>query len=308
MNKPLFNHAALTMRKGSKSFDAAARLFDPKTRRSVLMLYTWCRHCDDVIDNQIAGFTANAPASVTPEQQLERLRDATLAVYQGHTPTEPAFAALQEVTMHHHIPAEWPLAHLDGFAMDVRGERYTSLDDTLRYCYHVAGVVGLMMAHIMGVRDAKVLDRACDLGLAFQLTNIARDVIEDAQAGRCYLPATWLAQEGLTAKSFALPEHRPALFRVVKRLLVAAEPYYDSALAGLPALPLRSRWAIATARDVYRAIGIKVAHAGARAWDRRQHTTKPEKLMLLLKGAGRAAIAPVVAPSARPASLWQRPL
>lgn len=308
MNKPLFNHAAQTMRNGSKSFDAAARLFDPETRRSVLMLYTWCRHCDDVIDNQIAGFASGAEARLDPARQLEQLRESTRQVYQGMAQSDPAFAALQEVTARHHIPEKWPLEHLEGFAMDVRGEAYATIDDTLRYCYYVAGVVGLMMAHIMGVRDEKVLDRACDLGLAFQLTNIARDVIEDAGAGRCYLPAHWLAQEGLEMETYFLPEHRPALSRVVQRLLNTAEPYYASALAGLPALPLRSRWAIATARDVYRAIGIKVLHAGTRAWDTRQHTSKPEKIALLLKGAGRAAMAPVARPSARPTALWQRPL
>lgn len=308
MNKPLLTHAAQTMRNGSKSFDAAARLFDPQTRRSVLMLYTWCRHCDDAIDNQIAGFACGEQSALTPAQQLARLQESTLQVYRMETPLDPAFAALQEVTARHHIPVKWPLEHLEGFAMDVRGERYLTIDDTLRYCYHVAGVVGLMMAHIMGVRDDKVLDRACDLGLAFQLTNIARDVIEDAHAQRCYLPAEWLAQEGLDARTCHRVENRPALFRVVQRLLMTAEPYYVSALAGLPALPLRSRWAIATARDVYRAIGVKVAHAGATAWDTRQHTSKPEKIALLLKGAGRAAIAPAVASPPRPASLWQRPL
>lgn len=307
MNQPLFRHAANTMRSGSKSFDAAARLFDADTRRSVLMLYTWCRHCDDVIDNQIAGFAADAPASNSPVQRLMQLRTATQQVYQGHAMSEPAFAALQEVTVRHHIPARWPLEHLEGFAMDVRGERYHTLDDTLRYCYHVAGVVGLMMAHIMGVRDEQMLDRACDLGLAFQLTNIARDVIEDAGAGRCYLPQQWLAEQGLNIENFHAAENRAALYRVAAQLLDEAEPYYVSALAGLPALPLRSRWAIATARDVYRAIGIKVADAGENAWNSRQHTGKAEKLALLLKGAGRAAIAPLAARSPRPDSLWQRP-
>lgn len=308
MNQPLLNHAAHTMRQGSKSFDAAAKLFDADTRRSVLMLYTWCRHCDDVIDNQIVGFAAGTPASLAPAQRLAQLRRATQQVYLGQSLTEPAFAALQEVTLHHHIPARWPLEHLEGFAMDVGGERYATLDDTLRYCYHVAGVVGLMMAHIMGVRDEQVLDRACDLGLAFQLTNIARDVIEDAEAGRCYLPQQWLAQQGLNAQNVHLPENRRPLFQVVAQLLAAAEPYYASALAGLPALPPRSRWAIATARDVYRAIGIKVGRAGVHAWDNRQRTSKPEKLTCLLKGAGHAAIAPFFSRPPRSASLWQRPV
>ncbi|WP_251979123.1 15-cis-phytoene synthase CrtB [Salinicola avicenniae] len=310
MSEPLLDHATQTMAAGSKSFATAARLFDPATRRSALMLYAWCRHCDDVIDGQQLGFAAGcsgADAADGPAQRLARLEAETRRACAGEPMSDPAFAAFQEVALRHEIPESQALDHLTGYAMDVRGDRYPHLADTLRYCYHVAGVVGLMMARVMGVRDDAVLDRACDLGLAFQLTNIARDIVDDAQMDRCYLPLAWLEEFAVPRAELAAPQHRPALGEMARRLVAVAEPYYASAREGLPALPLRSAWAIATARGVYRRIGLKVAVAGENAWSTRQGTGKAEKLGLLLAGGGVALSARRHRPCPRPEALWQRP-
>jgi phytoene synthase len=220
---------------------------------------------------------------------------------------EPAFAAFQEVALGHNIPLQLAYDHLDGFAMDVRETHYETFDDTLQYCYRVAGVVGLMMARVMGVRDEAVLDRACDLGLAFQLTNIARDIVEDARVGRCYLPAQWLAEADIPPEAIAQPKMRAPLADIAQRLVAEAEPYYASARQGLAGLPLRSAWAIASAHGVYREIGVKVSAAGSRAWDKRQGTSAVEKSGLLLKGAGQALTSRFATQTPRPAGLWQRP-
>jgi phytoene synthase len=306
MSEALFDHATRTIQVGSKSFAAAARLFAPGTRRSVLMLYAWCRHCDDVVDGQELGFAA-APARHDARYELAELVEQTRRAYAGEPMRDPAFAAFQEVALRHAMPQRFAFDHLAGFAMDVEEARYETIEDTLRYCYHVAGVVGLMMAAIMGVKDEAVLDRACDLGLAFQLTNIARDIVEDARNGRCYLPAAWLREAGIPPAELALPRHRPALARVAARLVDYAEPYYDSASAGIRALPLRSAWAIATARNVYRQIGIEVKRRGPHAWDERCGTSKAEKLWLLGKGGMTALSSRLTTAPPRPAALWQRP-
>jgi 15-cis-phytoene synthase len=310
MSEALMQHATQTIEVGSKSFAAAAKLFDAETRRGVLMLYAWCRHCDDVVDGQELGFVpaASAPAPHDAARELALLRDQTRRAYAGEAMRDPAFAAFQEVALKHGIEPRYAYDHLAGFAMDVEEARYETIEDTLRYCYHVAGVVGLMMASIMGTRDPAVLDRACDLGLAFQLTNIARDIVDDARIGRCYLPAAWLREAGIPQDEIALPRHREALAKVAARLVDHAEPYYDSAYAGLAALPLRSSWAIATARLVYRQIGIVVKRRGPRAWDERAGTGKLTKLWLLLRGgldALSSRIRTTTAP--RPARLWSRP-
>ena len=305
----LLAHATETIAVGSKSFAAAAKLFEPTVRRSVLMLYAWCRHCDDVIDDQELGFNNAANTAHDAPAALAMLERQTARAYAGEPMTEPAVAAFQEVVQRHHIAQRYALDHLAGFAMDVQDARYETLDDTLRYCYHVAGVVGLMMAQIMGARSEEVLDRACDLGMAFQLTNIARDIVEDARMGRCYVPAEWLREAGIaaTVATAQLPDHRAALARVAARLVAQAEPYYRSAGGGVHALPLRSAWAIATAHGVYRQIGIDVRALGAHAWDGRVSTSKATKLRLLAAGGLQALGSRVTTAPARPAGLWTRP-
>jgi 15-cis-phytoene synthase len=160
---------------------------------------------------------------------------------------------------------------------------------------------------VMGVQDRATLERACDLGLAFQLTNIARDIVDDATVGRCYLPATWLREFDVPAQSMTESRHRSALATLAARLVDAAEPYYASAMAGIGALPPRCAWAVATALHVYRAIGLKVRAKGAGAWDQRQGTSKAQKLWLLGRGLGSAGLARLASHPPRPAGLWQAP-
>jgi phytoene synthase len=205
----------------------------------------------------------------------------TAAALRGERTEDPIFEALRRVVQRHDIPHRHPQELLQGFAMDVRDRQYETIGDTLEYCYHVAGVVGVMMAMIMGARDPKVLDRASDLGLAFQLTNIARDVIDDARVGRVYVPAELLRQHGITTIDPDDPGQRPALHAAALDLLDLAEHYYASAYQGMAALPARSAWAIAAARRVYRAIGSQLRSGGPKAWDQRVSTTKGQKLALL---------------------------
>ena len=289
--------AETTIAKGSKSFAVAARLFAPAMRADAVLLYAWCRHCDDVIDGQELGFSPRpgglagraGPDLGTPDARLAALRSETEAALAG-TATDPVFRAVGAVMRRHAIPARYALDHLDGFAMDVAGRRYRTLADLLAYCYGVAGVVGLMMAHIMGVRDPAVLNRARDLGLAFQLTNIARDLVPDAGAGRVYAPEDWLAEAGISPEALADPAHRSALAGVAARLVAAAEPLYASAAVGVRALPFRAAWAIATASGVYRAIGTEVVRRGPRAWDNRVSTSTTAKLGHVGRGLATAAL------------------
>ena len=270
--------ASEAIRAGSKSFAAASRLFDPGMRESAVLLYAWCRHCDDVIDDQQFGVRQEGEGPEDARARLDRLEAQTRAALGGEPTREPAFAALQEVARRHAIPDWQPLQHLAGFRMDVDGRRYETLADTLDYAYHVAGIVGVMMAEIMGVRDPDILDRACDLGLAFQLTNIARDVVEDAEAGRVYLPGHWLEEAGIPEGEVADPRHRAKLAPLASRLVREAEPYYASAAIGIRHLPPRAGWAVGAARGIYRAIGTEVLRLGPRAWDRRVSTSKTAKL------------------------------
>ncbi|WP_088346194.1 MULTISPECIES: phytoene/squalene synthase family protein [Rhodomicrobium] len=263
--------------KGSRSFAAAARLFDAETRAHAYMLYAWCRHCDDVIDGQELGFAGGRAATASPAERLAELRKATRRAVRGDW-DEMVFGALHRVVAERGVPERYLLDHLEGFAMDVEGRRYRTLDDTLGYCYHVAGVVGVMMAVIMGVKDAATLDRASDLGIAFQLTNITRDVMEDAALGRVYLPEDWLEEAGVPRSAIADPANRQKVHEVTERLLAVSDRFYVSARHGIAFLPFRSAWAIASARFVYRDIGRLVRREGAAAWDRRARVSAARKL------------------------------
>lgn len=261
--------AEQVIHRGSKSFAAAAQLFAPRMRCDVMMLYAWCRHCDDLIDGQQLGRGTIQTAS---SDTLERLRSDSLAALNGSPPSDLAYQALYTLARRHAISQTLVEAHLHGFELDVAGWQPSTLDDTLRYSYHVAGTVGIMMARIMQVRDAATLRRASDLGIAFQLTNIARDVVEDAQGGRCYLPEQWRRAAGLSTTDLADSDCRHRAFPLVRRLIEEAEPYYESAAIGIRALPRRAAWAVAAARAVYRDIGLKIVHRGPDALSERVAT------------------------------------
>jgi len=300
----------LMIERGSRSFGAAAKLFDNRTRESAYMLYAWCRYCDDQIDGQELGFGVERSSGGSAEECLAQLCTTTCRAMSGDTMDSPVFEAFQRVVRRHEIPERYPLELLDGFAMDVRGHCYHELDDTLLYAYHVAGVVGVMMAMVMGIRDEATLNRAADLGIAFQLTNIARDVMEDADNGRVYLPGRWLQEADIPIDNIAASEHRMAVARVVSKLLSEADRYYESADYGLASLGFRCAWAIAAARGVYSDIGRLVLKRGAEAWDTRAVVGKSRKTYLGLRAGMKAIGANTVGRlgSAPPRyGLWTKP-
>ena len=302
-------HSRASIEKGSKSFATAARLFDAETRDSASMLYAWCRYCDDVIDGQEMGFASDAPQTQTPQARLALLREQTASAFRGEHTTDPVMRAFQRVVQRHAIPEQCALDLLQGFRMDVEEFHYRTIDDTMAYCYHVAGVVGVMMAMVMDVREEETLDRACDLGLAFQLTNISRDVLEDAAMGRCYLPEDWLLEAGVDPNDLLNPANRAGLARVARRLVEEAEPYYDSAVAGIARLPFRCAWAVAGARAVYRETGRDVHKLGSAAWDSRVSISRWRKGRLLLRASVRALLARTVGRWREPPprqGLWTR--
>jgi len=261
------------IRRGSKSFSLAARLFDPATRDAAFFLYGWCRYCDDQVDQ----FGKNeSPAEL--HRRLQALRARTAAAFSPGPQREPVFIALQHVARRYQIPAHYALELIEGMAMDARGTRYATLEDLLLYCYRVAGTVGLMMAHVMGLREERALRHAADLGIAMQLTNIARDVIEDASMGRVYLPLDWLSEARVVPDEIAEPKHRSALAGITRRLLGEAERYYRSGDEGLWHLSFRSACAVAAARRVYSRIGALLLRKGAHAWDERAYVTGARKL------------------------------
>jgi phytoene synthase len=293
--------------RGSKSFSAASLLFDRPTRARAWLLYAWCRRCDDIADGQDHGHGMTRVAD--PFARLHAMRAMTDAALNGEVVGDPAFDALRIVAAERAIPHAWAHDLLDGFALDAEGWRPRTEADLYRYCYHVAGAVGLMMAAVMGLSpdDDATLDRACDLGLAFQLANIARDIREDAEAGRCYLPQDWLDEAGLTVDTLLQSENRAALTALAARLATRAEAYEASARGGTPALSFRSAWAVLAAAGIYGDIARAVRAGGEAALDRRVSTSAAAKLGWIMRAWGQAMARKRYAGEPRPEGLWTRP-
>ncbi|NKX45042.1 15-cis-phytoene synthase [Roseicyclus persicicus] len=259
------------IREGSYSFHAASRLLPADIRDAALALYAFCRVADDEVD-----FGENKVAAVLA------LRDRLDLAYSGrprNAPADRAFAGLVET---YDMPRELPEALLEGLAWDGMERRYATLSDLRGYSARVASAVGAMMCVLMRVRDPRALARACDLGVAMQLTNIARDVGEDARAGRLYLPTDWLEEAGIDPAAFlADPKPSPQIRRMVRRLLAEADRLYLRSEAGIKALPLAARPGIFAARHCYDAIGRQLARNGHDSVTRRAFTTRGQKMRLL---------------------------
>ena len=208
------------------------------------------------------------------------------------------------------IPRRFAEALLEGFERDGAGWQPRSEGDLFSYCYNVAGAVGCMMAIVMGVApdDEDTLDRACDLGIAFQLANIARDVAEDAAADRCYLPLEWLVEMDMPPGQHMHPAFRKRLAVIARWLADFTVMYEASAQIGAARLRFRSRWAVLAAAGIYGDIAMKVRERGEHAWDHRVSTSRREKLRHVWD-----ALQEAVRPSAttrdaqRRLELWSRP-
>jgi phytoene synthase len=285
----LVAHARETIRRGSKSFAAASRLFDSVTRERVWLLYGWCRACDDLADAQEMGGALGDQRGAA--ERLARIRGLTAAAFAGEPTGDPAFDGFGLVARETGLTPAMADDVIAGFALDCAEWSPRSEADMLRYCFHVAGAVGVMMAVVMGVApdDEDTLDRACDLGIAFQLANIARDISEDDAAGRCYLPDEWLAEADIPPGEGMKPHYRLALVGIVHRLCEMEKVYEGSARAGAARLTFRQRWAVLSAAGIYGEIARQVDRAGGHAWDHRVVTSKARKLGFVVRAFAQAA-------------------
>lgn len=247
-----------TLATGSKSFALATRLLPGGAADRAAIIYAWCRRADDAVDLCEPAHAGHAVA---------RLREELSRLYASAPVADPALAAFGAVVRERAIPIAYPGALLDGMAADAAGTRYATLTELYGYCYQVASTVGLMMSHVFGLRDARALRHAAHLGIAMQLTNICRDIAEDWERGRLYLPDELCAEVGagelhrrLGEPVAALP--RGAIARAVERLLAIADGFYRSGDRGIWALPWRAGLAVRAARAIYAQIGHQLARRG----------------------------------------------
>ncbi|WBH17929.1 phytoene/squalene synthase family protein [Sphingomonas radiodurans] len=301
----LVTAARASIARGSKSFALASNLFDRATRERAWLLYAWCRACDDIVDGQDHGHGARHVADA--ERRVAVIAERTEAALAGAVVGDMPFDALRVVAAETALPARFARDLITGFRLDAEEWRPRSENDLYRYCYYVAGAVGCMMAIVMGIdpADDETLDRACDLGVAFQLANIARDIEEDDRVGRCYLPEEWLVEMDIPPGQHMKPPFRDRLVVLSRRMATRAALHEASARIGANRLPPRARWAVLAAAGIYGDIAREVAARGAHAWDHRVSTSAKSKLGWVAKAA--LASRRTVPEEPRDSRLWTRP-
>ncbi|EXJ15971.1 phytoene/squalene synthase family protein [Imhoffiella purpurea] len=272
------------LRCGSRSFYAASFLLPQRFRDPAMALYAFCRIADDAID-----CVGDDP--VLQADALEMLYDRLDRIYAGQPIDDPADRALADVVVEFAMPKRLLEALLEGFEWDAQGRRYETISGVYDYSARVAGTVGAMMAALMGARSEELVARACDLGVAMQITNICRDVGEDARNGRIYLPLAWMREAGIDPEAWLKePVFNDALASVIQRMLDTADRLYQRSDAGIAGLPMGCRAGINAARYLYSEIGRQLERQGLDSISRRAIVPPQRKLQLIGSILGRAVL------------------
>ena len=232
----------------SKSFYISARILPSDRRWATYALYGFCRHCDNLIDT---------PRQRTRSEifgEIEFLTEELQIAYNTGESEHPVLRTFILVAKRYGIPIEYPLDLLKGVTMDIQQARYITFDELTFFCYRVASVVGLMMTHILGYKDTRVFEYAKQLGIAMQLTNILRDIKEDKEMGRIYLPQADLSVFGVSERDILNERMTPQLRALMKFQIKRADRYYSEAIPGISLLKTESQYAIYSAAKIYRGI------------------------------------------------------
>ena len=261
-------------RSSGSSFTSSFRFLSADKRRAMTALYAFCREVDDVVDE-----CSDADVARTA---LSWWRGEVAAIYSGR-PTHPVCQALIPVVQQFNLPQEHLLEIIDGMEMDLEQARYPDFKSLQLYCYRVASVVGLLSAEIFGYTDRETLKYAHDLGIAFQLTNIIRDVGEDARRNRIYLPMDEMQQFGVTAADILNANETEAFHKLMAFQIERARRYYKQAFEHLPAADRKAQRAGLIMAEIYRAVLDEVERSGCHVLKERVSLTPTYKLWLALK-------------------------
>ena len=275
-NRAAFEHARRITAYYSKSFYFSARMLPSEQRWATYALYGFCRHCDNLID---------IPRQRTEREILREIQsvgEELQIAYDTGESEHPVIRAFILVAKSYGIPIAYPLDLLKGVAMDIQRTRYKTFDDLSLFCYRVAAVVGLMMMYVLGYKDDRAFDYAKQLGIAMQLTNILRDIKEDKEMGRIYLPQTDLVQFGVSERHIFDEIMTPQLRALMKFQVERADRYYAEAIPGISLLNTDSQYAIYSAAKIYRGILRKIEARDYNPFLGRVFVPSIEKMGILL--------------------------
>lgn len=275
--RPLYAEAAAATAAGSKSFYFATRFFPPELARAAHAVYWFCRYTDDLVDE-----------CSTVEQGRKDLQSWTEALRnaseQGGDSEHPVLRVFLHTAAEYVIPLEYAFELIEGMRMDLNGTTYRSFEELRLFCYRVASVVGLMMCCVIGFEDAedraRALPHAVDLGIAMQLTNILRDIGEDLERGRIYLPEEEMARFGYSAQELRAHVRNEGFRELMRFQVERARDYYARGNAGIRMLNKSGRFAVKVASDVYREILVRVEKSDFDVFERRAVVPPRQKYWL----------------------------
>jgi phytoene synthase len=250
--KAAFKYARSQTANYSKSFFLSSAMLPKEKRWDTYALYSFCRFADNIVDN---------PRHRSKEELIEEVdylaRELEIAYKRGES-LHPVLKPFMVVALKHQIPIEYPLELLEGVKMDLVKNRYHTFDELYEFAYRVAGVVGLMMTYILGFTSRASLIFAEKLGIAMQLTNILRDIQEDKNMGRIYLPLDEIRQFDLSEEDFFNENMNDNMYRFIRFQVKRAHNYYHEAQEGIKMLSQNSQFAIYSASKIYQGILVKI--------------------------------------------------
>jgi phytoene synthase len=276
-----YAHCRAITRKYAKTFYMATRFLPYHKQRSIFAIYALCRYLDDLVDETeyLINNEKISYADITERTELFKIK--LISTYRGVEHDNPILLAFADVLKRFHISIEYPLTLLDGVTMDLTKNRYDTFDELYQYSYKVASVVGLMTSEVFGYNNPKALDHAVDLGIAMQLTNILRDVGEDLDRNRIYLPAEDLNNYNITEADLFEKKVTGKFIDMMTFQIQRTREYYISSDEGIPMLSRDSWLPVKLARENYSRILDKIEKNNYEVFNSRAFLNSTEKFSIL---------------------------
>lgn len=278
-----YSHCRAITKKHAKTFYMATRFLPNQKQRSIFAIYGLCRYLDDLVDETEDLVQQKKINDTEVTSRLEAFRIKLISTYRGVEHGNPVLLSFADVLNVHKISLELPLTLLDGVKMDLSKNRYSTFDELYEYSYKVASVVGLMTSEVFGYDDPKAMNHAVDLGIAMQLTNILRDVGEDLDKNRIYLPKEDLDTFNITEDELFEKKYTDRFVNLMKFQIKRARDFYKSAEEGISMLTKDSRLPVMLAKENYSRILNKIEENNYRVFHQRAYLNSSEKFSVLPK-------------------------
>ena len=281
--KKAYSHCREITRKHAKTFYMATRFLPNHKQRSIFAIYGLCRYLDDLVDEAEDLILKKKISELDVVEKLEAFKSRLVDTYRGADQEDPILTAFSDTLELYKIPLDLPLQLMDGVKTDLIKNRYQNFDELYDYSYKVASVVGLMTSEVFGYSNPKAVEHAVDLGIAMQLTNILRDVGEDLERNRIYLPQDELSEFGISESDLFNHELDDGFIEFMKFQIKRANDYYKSSDKGIPMLSRDSRLPVCLARENYSRILSKIEENNFNVYQHRAYLNSTEKLSMVPK-------------------------